>query len=849
MDVNLDRIAKQLISDPSFEIDAAMLLVALRAILKLDSDQAESIDAFSQACITHYLDSIDQNPNHHENYYNLANIYTELNRDAEALSYYHKALELNPNYAQVYFSLGNLDLEQGKDPEAIANFKTAIALDPSFAKPYVNLAYLLEKQEDLEASLVNLQKAVEIEPEYWEAHRNLGRLLTRLDRLDRAVESYQKATLHLVIRQIQAKYSSNSLKHSLFNYVPSVPSKPQSGDRSSHQKLAKEYFRIGNLDLEQEKYSEASANFQTAIELDPNFAKPYVNMAYILEKQGDLEASAINLQKAIQIQPDFWEAHRNLGIALLKLERYDEALESCQTAVRLQPDDPNLRIILGDALVNQGDVEAAIESYQLGLTHHRQSASAYRLQHLILPILYNTEAEIDLWRSRFSKGLQTLDDRITLTTEIDRQWALDLIGADTIFFLAYQGKNDLELQKQYGKLVERVMAANYPQWSQEGSQHRWESRNQPQRVKIRIGYLSGFFFGYSSVSRAILGWLEHLDRSQFEIYCYHTGRKVDAFTAKIQAITDKFHHINHGFDAIFTQLAADNLDILIFADIGMHSQTTQIAALRFAPVQCTCWGHPITSGLPTIDYYLSGDLMEPEDHQLAQANYTEELIRLPKIGVSFPKPSLPKVVKTRADFNLPEQSVVYLCCQLLFKYLPQHDYIFAAIAKQVPQARFIFVDRPRRNYVAAQFRSRLQTAFAKFDLDYQRYCIVMPTLPMDDYLSLSLVADVFLDTIGFSGGCTSFDSIACNLPIVTLPSEFMRGRHSYGILQVLGVTDTIAQTEADYIEIAVRLGLDPEWRKDIKQKMRLREDDLFDDLTCVRALEDFFKEKVNAGFS
>ena len=72
----------------------------------------------------------------------------------------------------------------------------------------------------------------------------------------------------------------------------------------------------------------------------------------------------------------------------------------------------------------------------------------------------------------------------------------------------------------------------------------------------------------------------------------------------------------------------------------------------------------------------------------------------------------------------------------------------------------------------------------------------------------------------------------------------MRGRHSYGILRMLGVTDTIAKDEAEYIEIAVKLGLNPQWRASIVNKIKQNQDRVFEDTTCVAALEEFYQSVV-----
>jgi predicted O-linked N-acetylglucosamine transferase (SPINDLY family) len=77
----------------------------------------------------------------------------------------------------------------------------------------------------------------------------------------------------------------------------------------------------------------------------------------------------------------------------------------------------------------------------------------------------------------------------------------------------------------------------------------------------------------------------------------------------------------------------------------------------------------------------------------------------------------------------------------------------------------------------------------------------------------------------------------------------MRGRHSYGILRMLGVTDTIAKDEAEYVEIAVRLGLDSEWRKSIVRRIEENHDRLYEDKTCVVALEEFYLRVVRKGLS
>lgn len=247
-----------------------------------------------------------------------------------------------------------------------------------------------------------------------------------------------------------------------------------------------------------------------------------------------------------------------------------------------------------------------------------------------------------------------------------------------------------------------------------------------------------------------------------------------------------------------------------------------------------------------IDYYLSGNLMEPEN---AQDHYTEKLIRLPKISLSYPQPIIPEATKKRNDLGLDADAVLYVSCQLTFKYLPQHDYLFVEIVRRVPRSQFVFILRSTLTHGSStnlehQFRERLQRSFAAAGLNSEDYCVFLPGQNWQDYTSLLLDADVFLDTLEFSGGHTTFDAIACNLPVVTHAGQFMRGRQSSGVLTMLGVPETIAQTEAEYIEIAVRLGLEPEWKRLIAQRMSEQHQNLFDDTECVRGLEQFYQQVV-----
>jgi predicted O-linked N-acetylglucosamine transferase (SPINDLY family) len=124
-------------------------------------------------------------------------------------------------------------------------------------------------------------------------------------------------------------------------------------------------------------------------------------------------------------------------------------------------------------------------------------------------------------------------------------------------------------------------------------------------------------------------------------------------------------------------------------------------------------------------------------------------------------------------------------------------------------------------------------------LDFDECAIILPRLSEADYLRVNQCCDVFLDSFHWSGGVTTLKAIACGLPIVTCPGELMRSRHSAGILHTLGITETIATTPAEYIEIAIRLAQDSTWRYELCDRIMARHDRLYGNTACVRDLEAF----------
>lgn len=526
------------------------------------------------------------------------------------------------------------------------------------------------------------------------------------------------------------------------------------------------------------------------------------------------------------------DALTTMLIALHYTGKELHALEAANEAARLGLCDARARLQWASILMDLGRAPEAIEVLQTGAAELDDPCLGLQSGLIITPVPDSRET-VASDDARVSAFVRTLATRPL--PETPEALARLASAIEPNFYASYREQPNLPAIRHFAEFASRVINARY------ATCNAHMGLRPPAGRKLRIGYVTRQASNHT-VARHFAGWLNHADGDQFETHLFPLTHKRDWMSLYLHGQVDVCHPATEDFATAVKAIREAELDLLVHIAIGMDPLTLQIGALRLAPVQCAVWGHPVSTGLPSIDFFISAGGMEPDD---GHAHYSERLVTLPGTGVMIPETVLPKVTVTRTELGIPEASTVFVSAQSLFKYLPQYDDIYARIAREVDDVVFVFAEGEIPAW-ARTFRKRVEAPFHALGIAPEKHIHILPQRGLEEYFALLRCCDVMLDTVGWSGGQTSYDALAVDLPIVTLPGVMMRGRQTYGMLRKMGVEDTIATDVDDYVRIAVRLGKDADWRKDVTRRVRENSHKLFNDTAPVRALEAFYRFAVGA---
>jgi predicted O-linked N-acetylglucosamine transferase (SPINDLY family) len=508
----------------------------------------------------------------------------------------------------------------------------------------------------------------------------------------------------------------------------------------------------------------------------PNWAQAHYNLGNAWRDLGKLDEAVACYQRAVQWKPDYLEAHHHLGKVFKKQEKLDEAAACYRRALELKPDYVEAHIDLGNVFRDVGKLNEAAAGYYRALQLKPDHVRALSNLGTVL------------------KDAGWLDEAaVCYRSALERK--PDFAEAHSSLLLTYQ----------YGAAVTlSELAAAHAEYDRQHAEPLRTARaphvndRDPLR-RLRLGFVSPDF-GRHRVGYFLIRALENLDRNQCETVCYCDRIIKDDLARRFQAAATVWRDVVGLSDEGLTEkILSDRIDILF--DLAGHTAHNRLLvfARKPAPVQITWIGYKGTTGLDAIDYILADRYTIPAGQE---AWYRERVLRMPDGYVCYdpPEPS-PDVAPSAAAKN---GYIRYGSFNSLAKITPQVVEVWAKVLGRVPDSRL------RLKYKGLGDESvcgRYLDLFAMHGVDPSRVELTPPSAGAE-YVTAYGEIDIALDPFPFGGGITTCDAIWSGVPVITCPGETFASRHSLSHLLNVGLTETIAATMDEYVELAVSLAGD-----------------------------------------
>jgi protein O-GlcNAc transferase len=577
-----------------------------------------------------------------------------------------------------------------------------------------------------------------------------------------------------------------------------------------HPDFADAHVNLGIALVSLGQFEAAIAAFRRAIEFKPGAVQTHINLGNALKLNGQLDDAIKCYRQAIWLKPDFAEAHFSLAKALRNKGRLEEALAAFRETVRLNPEDAGAHANLGGVLNNLGRLDEAIASLREAIRLKPDLAIA----HNNLATTLRDTGRLDEAISFYREALRVSPDYAAAHSNL-------------ILTLHYHPATD-------AKMIERELN----RWNQQNAEPLRKlirpctnTRNISRRLRIR--YVSADFYEHTC-ALFLLPLFRHHDPDQFEVFCYAEQDQSDTMTRLMQEQVQHWRITKGLTDVAAAELVRrDQIDILVDLKVHTSGNRLLVFAQKPAPVQATWLGYPGTTGLDTVDYRVTDPYLDPPE--LNDTSFREQSVHLPDTFWCYDpierEPAPNPLPCTETGF------VTFGCLNSFCKVNEKVIRLWAQVLERVDRSRMLILC-PEGSH-----RESLLDLMQREGIHRDRVELIGHR-PRLQYLELYHRIDVGLDTFPYNGHTTSLDSFWMGVPVVTLAGKSPVGRAGISQSTNLGLTQLIAQTPQQYVEIAAGLAGDvprlAELRRTLRQRMEASP--LMDARRFTRNLEAAYRE-------
>lgn len=723
-----------------------------------------------------YNQILENNSDHVPSIAGLAQLYSTQGQWSKSLTYFDRAIELIPGNAMCHFGRGEALFKLGQHESAIESYLTAIDIEPHCSDALNSLGSLYVQLERGPQAVDVLQRAAEIAPQDMSIQNNLGQAWNLQEEFEKATTCFQR-----VLSQLPNDYFA--------------------------------CYSLARIFQKQDRLSLAESFFRRALIQVPNSPFALFHLAGVLKDQQQFDDAITCYKRALENKPGLTPALYELGNVYQRQKDYEMAESFYSQVLERSPNDIPAMISLGNAYKAQDKLDQAAAIYRDILKHQPEKAAWTLWTSTLFPTVMGDCDEIQRYRSHLSDQLTQLTAaKLDLTPQ-------DINGytCPPPYELQFHGLDNRPLKEAYAQLF---LPSFRPR-------PRKQNTGKPRVGIVVTGGHQGVFM------RCMRGILDNLQQSNYQLalLCSRAGAEL----ARRELNTDQVEvmEIPSMFVPALEAVDQAAFDVLYYWEIGSDITNYFLPFFGLAPIQCTGWGVPDTSGIPLVDYYLSSSVIESEADQPL---YTEELLFADTLLTWQDRIPATTKDKTRSHWGLNDSDTVYFCVQQVRKLHPDFDHLVAGVLRNDPRGRVALME-DRENYSAKKLVARM----AKTIPDVVDRIVTIPYQTIEDYFSLLSLADVMLDTPHFGGGVTTYDSFSLNKPIVTLPGTFRRSRYATACYTMMQIDDCIATSEEDYINKAVKLGTDADYRHYLTQQIGERKQVLFENRQAVSEYDRLFE--------
>ena len=550
--------------------------------------------------------------------------------------------------------------------------------------------------------------------------------------------------------------------------------------------------KLGVIFVNLNKKKFAKYFFQISIKDDKKNYKAYFNLANLLRLTNSSAAKKY-IDIALSIQ-ETKEAKLIKSHLLINEYNYIEAIKFLDEIKSSE----SYYLLAISHLALGNDLESKI-NFEKSLKFENANINFLNLN--TFPRVYKNTRQLNYFRKKFLLLINNINN-LLLSKTLSNNERLNIIKSKTNFHLAYQQKNDLELNKKYYDLLSKI----YPQ------DKRFKI---DQFIENKILFVSGFFHKHT-VSKIFFNFVEEVANiKKFEVHMLHLSHIEDDWTALFRNLNGKFHQ-KTSINEIYNFLMKEKFKTIIFLDHAMNNITQAILNVKLAKKYIMLWGHPITTGSRNVDFFVSSKFMDNNN----QANYSEKLLLLDGIGFNYKVDknlnTLKKIIPKNNSFYIP---------QALFKFLPKYDHLLGVLLEQNKNSTISIIKDKDPHYTKIFVERLLKNK--KINKNFKRIFFLDGQDKKFNFIDKLMEHKIVMDTVGWSGGNTSIEAIYLDKPIITLEGNSLRGNHTSAILKQINLEILIAKNYSEYLALAKKINDDENFYNFVVEKIKTNKKFLF----------------------